>query len=102
MLAYFTMSSSSTFSPEKQLFIDLSYRLTRQDSERIVYSEGLPEELGDKEPLRVLKYLQRCGQATEKARIPKRKVRVQVLPRALKLKVKVQMPRPRVAERVRL
>ena len=59
------MSSASCFPHgNRDLFIKLSYQLSKEDSERIVYFEKLPEELREESPLRVLEYLQRCGKAS--------------------------------------
>ena len=58
------MSSASHFSLDKQFLIELSYSLTKDDSARIAYLEGLPQELGEQTPLRVLEYLQMRGRAS--------------------------------------
>ena len=58
-------ASSAALPYESQdLFIDLSYQLSKEDSERIVYFEKLPEELREESPLRVLEYLQRHGKGS--------------------------------------
>jgi hypothetical protein len=59
------MSSVSSFPHEgRDLFIELSYQLSKEDSERIVYFEKLPKELREESPLRVLEYLQQHGKAS--------------------------------------
>ena len=59
------MSSASSFPHgNRDLFIELSYQLSKEDSERIVYFEKLPEELREESPLRVLEYLQRHGKGS--------------------------------------